>query len=83
MVNVVLADMFGTEKLAGALGYRSLASGTLILSLPPLIGHLIDKDDNYEIAQYATSILSCLSGLLTIFTQIALLRRERGAAVPT
>lgn len=77
LTNVVLADMFGTKRLAGALGYRSLASGILILSLPPFIGHLIDVEGNYAVAQYSTSILSFLSGVLTLLCQLVLMQRNK------
>lgn len=77
MTNATLADLFGTKRLAGALGYRSLSSGILLLMTPPIIGILIDLLGTYDVAQYFTSAMTLLAGLLTIMTQIGLLQKEK------
>nr|XP_039256881.1 monocarboxylate transporter 2-like isoform X1 [Styela clava] len=77
MTNVVLADMFGTKQLAGAFGYRSLASGIMFLGIPPSIGYFIDMTGTYKVAQYFTGTMTLLAGILTILSQAMILRNER------
>lgn len=62
----IVSELFGTDKIAGAMGFRALFMGIAILGIPLITGYLIDITGSYVAVQYVFALISLSSSILLL-----------------
>lgn len=72
----ILSDFFGTERIAGAVGFRAIPMGVLLLIVPTFTGYLVDAYGNYNPVQYVCVVHALLSSALIAVCYYVLTKRR-------
>lgn len=73
----LMSVFFGKERIAGALGFRSLITGVFNMAIPPFTGYLIEKTSNYNPVLYMCSAMSILGGICLLLVRINITKRNK------
>lgn len=63
LVPVLLADMFGTERISSSYGLTRMFQSVGAISVPPLAGYLKDLTGGYEICFYCMGACMVLGSI--------------------
>lgn len=71
LMPVILADVFGTERISSSYGLIRMFQGVGAISVPPLTGFMRDQTGSYDICFYAMGTLMMI-GSIPMIVSIAL-----------
>lgn len=80
LVPVLLADLFGTERISSSYGLIRMFQSVGAISVPPLAGYLKDLTDGYEICFYCMGACMVLGSLPLMI--VTLIVEPNGDATP-
>lgn len=77
LIPVLLADMFGTDRISSSYGLVRLFQSVTAITVPPLAGYLRDTSGSYEVVFYTMGVCMVL-GSLPLLVVILLERQSDG-----
>lgn len=69
---VLLADLFGTERISSSYGFVRMFQSVGAISVPPLAGYLKDLTGGYEICFYYMGVCMVLGSIPMLVLAIAI-----------